>query len=56
MHSTKKNNQYYFGMKIHIGADVNSNVIHSATVTEANEADITELPSLLRESDKVIFV
>ena len=55
MHSTRKGNQYYFGMKIHIGTDVDSNVIHSATVTSANEADITELPHLLREDDQVIF-
>ena len=55
MHSTRKNNQYFFGMKVHIGTDVNSNTIHSATVTAANVADITELPNLLREEDKVIF-
>ena len=53
MHSTRKNNQYYFGMKIHIGTDVNSNAIHSATITPANTADITELPKLLRERDRV---
>ena len=47
MHSTRKNNQYYFDMKIHIGTNVDSNVIHSATVTAANEANITELPKLI---------
>ena len=55
MHSTRKNNQYYFGMKIHIGSDINSNVIHSATVTSANIADIDEMPMLLRKEDEVIF-
>lgn len=55
MRSTRKNNQYYFGFKIHIGTDINSNVIHSATVTPANEADINELPKLLRKDDKVVF-
>jgi len=55
MHSTRKNNQYYFGMKIHIGSDINSNVIHSATVTSANTADIDEMPMLLRKEDEVIF-
>ena len=55
MRSTRKNNQYHFGMKIHIGSDVNSNVIHSATVTSANVADIDEMPHLLREEDEVIF-
>ena len=55
MSSTRKGNQYYFGMKVHIGTDVNSNVVHTATVTSANEADITELPNLLRKDDQVIF-
>ncbi len=55
MHSTRKNNQYYFGMKLHVGADVNSGVVHSVTTTPANVADITELPNLLRDSDQVIF-
>ena len=55
MRSTRKNNQYYFGFKIHIGTDINSNVIHSATVTPANEADVNELPKLLRKDDKVVF-
>ncbi|MDP0587669.1 MAG: IS5 family transposase [Candidatus Endonucleobacter bathymodioli] len=49
MRSTRKNNQYYFGFKIH------SNVIHSATVTPANEADVNELPKLLRKDDKIVF-
>lgn len=55
MHSTRKNNQYYFGMKVHIGSDVDSNAIHSATVTSANIADISEMPELLREEDEVVF-
>ncbi len=55
MHSTRKNNQYYFGMKLHVGADVNSGAIHSLTTTAANVADIDELPNLLRETDEVLF-
>jgi IS5 family transposase len=55
MSSTRKGKQYYFGMKVHIGTDVNSKVVHSATVTSANEADINELPNLLREDDQVVF-
>lgn len=54
MKSTRKNNQYFFGMKVHIGTDINSNVIHSVTVTSANKADIDELPNLLRETDQVV--
>ena len=55
MKSTRKNNQFYFGMKIHIASDINTNTIHSATVTSANIADISELSKLLRPDDKVVF-
>lgn len=55
MHQTKKGQQWYFGMKVHIGADINSGAVHSVTVTPANTADIAELPKLLRADDQVIF-
>lgn len=55
MHQTKKGNQWYFGMKIHVGADVDSGAVHTVEVTAANEADINLLPKLLRPEDKVIF-
>ncbi len=55
MHQTKKGRQWYFGMKIHIGADVNSGAVHSVSVTAANRADISELPKLLRANDQVVF-
>lgn len=55
MHQTKKGHQWYFGMKIHVGADVKSGAVHRVTVTAANTADIVELPKLLREDDQAIF-
>ncbi|MDP0590205.1 MAG: IS5 family transposase [Candidatus Endonucleobacter bathymodioli] len=55
MHQTRKGNQWYFGMKIHVSADVNSGTAHTVTVTSANKADIGELPALLRKEDEVIF-
>ncbi len=55
MHQTKKGNQWYFGMKIHTGADVDSGAVHTVEVTPANEADISLLPKLLRPEDEVIF-
>lgn len=55
MHQTKKGKQWYFGMKIHVGADVDSGAVHTVEVTAANEADISILPKLLRAEDKVIF-
>ena len=38
MHQTRKGNQWHFGMKIHVGADVNSGAVHSVAVTAANES------------------
>ncbi len=55
MHQTRKGKQYYFGMKIHVGADVNNGAAHTVTVTAAHQADITQLPALLRDDDEVIF-
>ena len=55
MHQTKKGKQWYFGMKVHVGADVDSGAVHSVAVTAANEADIDVLPQLLRAEDEVIF-
>jgi IS5 family transposase len=55
MHQTKKGNQWYFGMKVHVGADVNSGVVHTVSVTPANASDIGQLPNLLREDDRAVF-
>jgi len=55
MCSNRKSGQYHFGMKAHIGTDINSNVVHSATVTPANESDIGQLPQLLRQDDELIM-
>ena len=55
MRQTKKGSQYYFGMKIHIGADVNSGLAHTVSVTPANASDVGQLPNLLREDDRAVF-
>jgi IS5 family transposase len=55
MHQTKKGKQWYFGMKIHIGSDVNSGLVHTVSVTAANVSDISQLPDLLREDDRAVF-
>src|SRR5690242_19897225 len=47
MHQTKKGNQWYFGMKAHIGVDSRTTLIHSVVATPANVADGTVLPELL---------
>jgi IS5 family transposase len=47
MHQTKKGNQWYFGMKAHIGADRDSKLVHTVVVTAANVADVTQTAELL---------
>ena len=47
MHQTKKGNDWHFGMKVHIGVDSKSGLIHSASVTAANVHDSHEVPNLL---------
>ena len=55
MRQTKKGNQWFFGMKVHVGADVNSGLVHTVSVTPANASDISQLPHLLREDDRAVF-
>jgi len=47
MHQTRKGNQWYFGMKAHIGADRDSKLVHTVVVTAANVADVTRTAELL---------
>ena len=47
MHQTKKGNEWRFGMKVHIGADAQTGVVHSVTTTPANVHDVTEAHRLL---------
>ncbi|MFT7460890.1 MAG: IS5 family transposase [Planctomycetota bacterium] len=48
MHQTRKGNQWYFGMKTHIGVDSQSKLIYSVAVTPANTHDSQVLEDLLR--------
>ena len=47
MHQTKKANQWYFGMKAHLGIDSRTKLIHAVVATPANVADSRVLPQLL---------
>ncbi len=47
MHQTKKGNQWYFGMKAHIGVDADSGLVHTVRGTSANVNDVVEANSLL---------
>ena len=55
MHQTKKGNQWYFGMKAHIGVDVASGVVHTVIGTAANEADINQTGALLHGREEAVF-
>jgi IS5 family transposase len=54
MHQTKKGNQWYFGMKAHIGADRDSKLVHTVVVTAANVADITKTAELLHGQERQV--
>ncbi len=55
MHQTKKGNQWYHGMKAHVGVDSNSGVVHSLTTTAANIHDSDKFDDCLHGEEKVIF-
>ena len=55
MHQTRKGNQWYFGMKLHIGADTKSGLIHRATTTAANVHDSQVLPDLLHGEETRVY-
>ncbi len=55
MHQSKKGNQWYFGMKVHIGVDSASGLIHSASVTPGNVHDSHELPNLLHGMETRLY-
>ena len=55
MHSTKKGNQWRFGMKCHIGVDAGSRLVHTIVTTPANIHDVTVSSELIREDDEVVY-
>src|SRR5680860_982488 len=55
MHQTRKGNQWYFGMKIHIGVDDTLGLIHSIDTTAANVHDIVPAGNLLHGDEQRVF-
>ena len=55
MHQTKKGNQWYFGMKAHIGVDAESGLVHTVTATAANAGDVTEVDKLLHGKETCVY-
>ena len=55
MHQTRKGQQWYFGMKLHIGVDSKTKLIHSMTTTAANVHDGKELGNLLHGGETRVY-
>ncbi|OYT92744.1 MAG: IS5/IS1182 family transposase [Burkholderiales bacterium PBB3] len=55
MHQTRKGQQWFFGMKLHIGVDSQSGLAHSAVVTAANVHDKHPLPDLLHGNEQRVY-
>jgi IS5 family transposase len=55
MSQSKKGNQWYFGMKTHIGVDARSGLVHTAGVTTGKVHDATVMDNLIREDDRAVF-
>ena len=55
MHQTRKGQQWYFGMKLHIGVDEDTGLTHSAVVTAANVHDKHPLPDLLHGQEQEVY-
>lgn len=55
MHQTKKGNQWYFGMKAHLGVDSKRKLIHSVVATPANVHDSRILPDLLHGAETRVW-
>jgi IS5 family transposase len=55
MHQAKKGNNWYFGMKAHIGADAESGLVHTVIGTAANVNDVTQGHALLHGHEQEVF-
>jgi IS5 family transposase len=54
MHQTRKGNQWYFGMKAHIGVDAKEGIVHSLCAT-ASVSGVHMLPDLLHGGEKKVW-
>lgn len=55
MHQTRKGNQWYFGMKAHIGTDAGTGYVHTVTATAANVHDLDQAGALIRGDDHLVY-
>ena len=55
MRQSKKGNQWYFGMKVHIGTDAASGLVHTAGATAGSVHDAKVMDNLIREDDRAVY-
>ena len=55
MKPTRKGNNWYFGMKAHIGVDAQSGLVHTVAGTAANVNDLNMAGALLHGDEEVAF-
>jgi IS5 family transposase len=55
MHQSKKGEQWYFGMKAHIGVDAESGLVHTVRGTAGNVSDVVEANSLLHGQETEVL-
>ncbi len=55
MHQSKKGQQWFFGMKAHIGVDADSGLVHTVRGTSGNVNDVIEANSLLHGQETNVF-
>ena len=55
MKQTKKGNQWYFGMKAHVGTDTGKGLVHSVVVTDAAVHDSQVMDELLHGGEQAVY-
>ena len=55
MHQTRKGNQWYFGLKTHIGVDAKEGHVHSVATSAASVSDCHMLPDLLHGEERKVW-
>ena len=55
MRQTRKGQQWYFGLKAHIGMDSKTNVVHSVCTSAASVSDCHMLPALLHGEERKVW-
>ena len=55
MHQSKKGKQWYFGMKAHIGVDMESGLAHTVVATAGNVSDVAQAHTLLHGEEKHVM-